>query len=252
MRHQKQFIVITLVALSLAGCGPKTSTPTPTAPPVQTDNTAAPVQTPPAPADKPYVLVMLGDSLTAGLGLQPEQAFPMIVEQDLAARTGPGPDQRIVVRNAGVSGDTTASGLARFDWSVGPEANGIVIALGANDMLNGLDPAQTRANLTAMIEKAQARKLDVYLAGMRAAANLGTEYGAQFDRLYVDIAQQFCVPLYPFLLQALADQNGTAIDPELIQRDGLHPTGEGAARIGHALSVWLADQRNSSQSPCTP
>jgi acyl-CoA thioesterase I len=194
-----------------------------------------------------YTLVMLGDSLTAGLGLNPKAAFPHIVQTDLAARKRP-----LKVINAGVSGDTSAGALARFNWSVGPEADGVFIAIGANDILNGLDPAQTRRNLAAMIEQARERKLDVFLAGMRAPPNFGTAYGEAFFRLYGEIADENCVPLYGFLLHPLVNAKGTALDQRFVQRDGLHPTKAGAARIGHALSQWLAIALETSHIPCIP
>ncbi len=208
---------------------------------------ASPSETAPAPAakapsDRPYVLVMLGDSLTAGLGLAPQEAYPQVVQDDLGSAV------RIV--NAGVSGDTTKAGLDRFDWSVGPDADGVLIALGANDMLNGIDPAQTRANLAAMIEKARARGLDIYLAGMRASPNLGPQYSSAFDAIYPALAKRYCVPLYPFLLQRLASKSGKTIRQELIQPDGLHPTAKGAALIGHGLAKWLAGAMQQPHSPC--
>lgn len=205
---------------------------------------------PPAPHntnnDSTYTLVMLGDSLTAGLGLKPGEAFPVIAANDLNANA----TTAIDIRNAGVSGDTSANGLARFDWSVSSEADGVIIALGANDMLNGLDPAQTRQNLVAMIEKARRRKLDVYLAGMRASNNLGAQYAASFDQIYPHLAREHCLPLFPFLLQPLANKAGDAIDQKLIQSDGLHPTAAGAARIGHALGQWLEIEMQSPHIPC--
>ncbi|PHS26034.1 MAG: arylesterase [Robiginitomaculum sp.] len=202
--------------------------------------------TPPVTENR-YRLVMLGDSLTAGFGLAQDQDFPHIIQDDFDTQGR----RSITILNAGVSGDTSAAGLARFDWSVGPDADGVLIALGANDMLNGLDPAQTRQNLAAMIEKAKARKLDVFLAGMRAAPNLGTAYGTEFDRIYADLAAHYCVALYPFLMQPLASADGDTIDQTLIQRDGLHPTAAGAARIGHALSDWLASALESPHIPCS-
>ena len=198
------------------------------------------------PVETDYSLVILGDSLTAGLGLAPDDAFPTIVQTDFAKNGRP--DVRIL--NAGVSGDTSKSALARFDWSVGPEADGVLIAIGANDMLNGLEPEQTRKNIEAMIKAARQRKLDVFLTGMRAAPNMGADYGAAFDELYGKLATQYCVALYPFLLQALARADGQSIDQNLIQRDGLHPTKAGAQRIGHALSGWLDTQLNTPHIPC--
>jgi len=242
LKHKHFAVVATLLGLFTA-CSPAAA---PIAPAAADKPVIAKGPTPPAAEDR-YSLVMLGDSLTAGFGLAPDESFPHIIQSDFDDR-----GRSIIILNAGVSGDTSAAGLARFDWSVVPKADGVLITLGANDMLNGLDPAQTRQNLVAMIKKAKARKLDVFLAGMRAAPNLGTAYGAKFDRIYGDLAAQYCVALYPFLMQPLASKDGTSIDQGLIQRDGLHPTAAGAARIGHALSDWLASALESPHIPCSP
>ena len=242
MLKHKHFAVIAALLGLVTACSPAAA---PIAPTAADKPVTAKDATPPVAEDR-YSLVMLGDSLTAGFGLAPDQDFPHIIQSDLDNR-----GRSITILNAGVSGDTSAAGLARFDWSVGPNANGVLIALGANDMLNGLDPAQTRQNLVAMIKKAKARKLDVFLAGMRAAPNLGTTYGAKFDRIYADLAAQYCLPLYPFLMQPLASVDGASINQNLIQRDGLHPTAAGAARIGHALSDWLASALESPHIPCS-
>ena len=231
-------IVMSTLMAFVAACAPSG-----TAPPAAAAAEPEAVKQPPL-GQNPYVLVMLGDSLTAGLGLTPDKAFPHVVQSDLGTK--------VHIINAGVSGDTTKAGLDRFDWSVGPDADGVLIALGANDMLNGLDPAQTRANLAAMIEKARARGLDVYLAGMRAAPNLGPEYAHTFDAIYADLAKHYCLPLYPFLMQPLAAKSGKTIRQNLIQPDGLHPTARGAALIGHALSGWLGKALKEPHIPCTP
>ncbi len=244
MQKQIQFFVMLVIASMLVSCGRAPENEAITKPPSKAAQVNPDYQ--PKPTGGIYQLVMLGDSLTAGLGLAAADAFPRIIEADLDARDG----QHIAVLNAGVSGDTSASGLARFDWSVGPEADGVFIALGANDMLNGLDPAQTRKNLAAMIEKARLRRLDVFLAGMRAAPNLGVKYGQDFDELYENLSNAHCVPLFAFLMQPLANDDGTAIDQKLIQIDGLHPTKAGAALIGHALSDWLDTELESPHIPC--
>ncbi|MDQ7019799.1 MAG: arylesterase [Robiginitomaculum sp.] len=242
MRKHKHFAVMAALLGLVTACSPAAAPIVQASQEGMTTAKSAPIP----PAEDRYSLVILGDSLTAGFGLAPDEDFPHIIQGDFETQ-----GRSVAILNAGVSGDTSAAGLARFDWAVGPDANGVLIALGANDMLNGLDPAQTRQNLVAMIEKAKARKLDVFLAGMRAAPNLGTAYGAQFDRLYGDLATQYCVALYPFLMQPLVSKDGTAIDQDLIQRDGLHPTAAGAARIGHALSDWLASALESSHIPCS-
>jgi acyl-CoA thioesterase-1 len=169
-------------------------------------------------------LVALGDSLTAGLGLPPGQAFPEVLEKALRAK---GYD--VEVANAGVSGDTAEDGLARYDWSVPKGTDALIVELGANDMLRGLDPAGARAALATILSRAAAAHIPTLLAGMRAAPNLGADYDARFDAIYPDLARQFGVALYPFFLE------GVAADPKLNQKDGLHPTHEGVERIVAAM-----------------
>jgi acyl-CoA thioesterase-1 len=169
-------------------------------------------------------LVALGDSLTAGYGLPPGKAFPDQLEAALKAK---GFDVTVV--NAGVSGDTAEDGLARYDWSVPDGTDALIVELGANDMLRGLDPAGARAALATILLRAAAAHIPTLLAGMRAAPNLGAEYGARFDAIYPDLARQFGVALYPFFL------DGVAADPKLNQKDGLHPTREGVERIVAAM-----------------
>lgn len=177
-----------------------------------------------------YRLVVLGDSLSAGFGLSDDEALPAALDRALAAR-GLG---HVIVANAGVSGDTTAGGLARFDFSVGPDADGVMIALGANDALQGQPPAQARANLAAMIDRAQARGLDILLAGMLAPVNMGAEYRQQFDAIYPELAEAEDIALYPFLLAPVA------LRPEFLQRDGLHPTAQGVALMAEPLADFIA------------
>jgi acyl-CoA thioesterase-1 len=182
---------------------------------------------------KPIRLVALGDSLTAGLGLPESDAFPAKLEAALKAR---GLD--IAVENAGVSGDTAKGGLARVDWSVGPEADGVIVELGANDALRGLDPAATRAALDALLARLKERHLPVLLAGMLAPRNLGPEYTQAFDAIYPELAGKYDAVLYPFFLDAVASH------PELVQADGLHPTAAGVdaivARILPAVETLIA------------
>ncbi|WP_417469376.1 arylesterase [Maricaulis sp.] len=185
-----------------------------------------------AAGDEPgYRLVVIGDSLSAGFGLSDEQALPAALGRALAARG----IANVRVINAGVSGDTTAAGLNRFDFSVGPDADGVIIALGANDALQGQPPAQARANLAAMIDRAQARGLDIVLAGMLAPINLGETYRQEFDTLYPALASEKSVPLYPFLMEPVA------LHPEFLQRDGLHPTAEGVERMAEPLADFLVE-----------
>jgi len=173
-----------------------------------------------AAAARTLRLVALGDSLTAGLGLPPGEAFPDRLEAALHAK---GWDVKLV--NAGVSGDTAADGLARYDWSVPQDADAIIVELGANDMLRGMKPDATKTALAAILEKTRAAGLPVLLAGMRAAPNLGGEYAGQFAGVYSSLAKAYDVPLYPFFL------DGVAGDPKLNQPDGLHPNSDGVAII---------------------
>ena len=181
----------------------------------------------PGGAARPVKIVALGDSLTAGLGLAADAAFPARLERALAQK---GINAEIV--NAGVSGDTTADGLSRLDWSVPDGTDGAILELGANDALRGIDPAQTRANLDAILKRLTARKLPVLLAGMRAPPNLGAEYTKAFDAIYPDLAAAYGTLFYPFFL------DGVAADRSLNQGDGLHPTAAGVdVIVGRMLPV---------------
>jgi acyl-CoA thioesterase-1 len=174
---------------------------------------------PPASA-RTLKLVALGDSLTAGYGLPPGKAFPDQLEAALKAR-----GFEVSVVNAGVSGDTADDGLARYDWAVPPDANALIVELGANDMLRGLEPEQTKKTLAAILDRAKGAHLPTLLTGMRAPPNLGAEYDKTFDAIYPAVAQQYGAVLYPFFL------DGVAGDPKLNQPDGLHPTAAGVAVI---------------------
>jgi acyl-CoA thioesterase-1 len=165
-------------------------------------------------------IVALGDSLTAGYGLPAAAAFPAVLEATLKAR---GHDVEIV--NAGVSGDTAAGGLERLDWSVGEGTHGVIVALGANDMLRGLDPAQTRKTLETIVTRLKGRNVDVLLAGMYASRNLGPDYVARFDAIYPELAKAHGVTLYPFFLDGVAGQRNLNLP------DGIHPNAEGVRII---------------------
>ena len=166
------------------------------------------------------VIIALGDSLTAGLGLPQDQAFPAQLEAALKAR---GTDATVI--NAGVSGDTAAAGLARLDWALPDNASAVIVELGANDALQGLPPDGTKQALGKIIEAVQARGLPILLAGMEAPPNLGKEYVEQFRALYADLAQRYDLILYPFFL------DGVALDDKYTLGDGMHPNAEGVARI---------------------
>jgi acyl-CoA thioesterase I len=166
------------------------------------------------------VIVAFGDSLTAGLGLPEKDSFPAQLERALKAR-----GQEVKVVNAGVSGDTAAAGLARLDWAMPDDASAVIVELGANDALQGLDPAATKATLEKIITELKARGLPILLAGMEAPRNLGQDYVDQFRALYADLAQRYDLILYPFFL------DGVALDDNYTLGDGLHPNAEGVARI---------------------
>jgi len=173
-----------------------------------------------AAADRAVRIVALGDSLTAGLGLPADQAFPAKLEQALRAK-----GLAVEVTNAGVSGDTASSGLARLDWSIPEGTDAVIVELGANDMLRGIDPKITRRALEGLVRRLADRRVAVLLAGMRAAPNLGPDYGRDFEAIYSELAARNDLLLYPFFL------DGVAGEVELNQRDGLHPTAAGVDTI---------------------
>ena len=166
------------------------------------------------------VIVALGDSLIAGLGLPQNQSFPAQLEAALKAR---GRNVRVV--NAGVSGDTATAALHRLDWALPDDADAVIVELGGNDALQGLPPEGTKAALAKLIEKIQAKGLPVLLAGMEAPRNMGKEYVEALGAIYPDLAAQYGVILYPFFL------DGPALNEELMQKDGIHPNGKGVAVI---------------------
>ncbi len=178
-------------------------------------------------------LVALGDSLTAGYGLPQEAAFPAVLERALKAK-----GYRVEIANAGVSGDTSSGGLDRLDWSVPDGTDGVIVELGANDMLRGLDPAITRRSLETIVERLKARNIPVMLAGMYASRNLGADYIRKFDILYSDIAKRHDLVLYPFFLDGVAGERSLNLP------DGLHPTVKGVEiiveRILPSVEAFLA------------
>ena len=191
---------------------------------------ASPAETAPAAAaaaaSTPRI-VILGDSLTAGLGLAPEEAYPALLQKRLDAV-----GLKYEVVNAGVSGDTSAGGLRRVDWVLQGDVKILVVALGGNDALRGLPVEQLRDNLTTITDRARARGIKVILAGMEAPPNFGPAYTAAFRQTYRDVARQHGAVLIPFLL------DGVAGLPEMNQGDGIHPTAAGAEKV--AETVWSA------------
>ena len=165
-------------------------------------------------------VVVLGDSLTAGLGLPAKDGFVPRLQAALAAD-----GVAAEIANAGVSGDTAADGLARLDWSVPQGTDAVIVELGANDMLRGIKPQVTRGALDAILQRVTARRLAVLLCGMRAAPNLGTAYGEEFARIFPELAAKYGVALYPFFL------DGVAADRKLLQGDGMHPNAAGVGVI---------------------
>jgi len=173
-------------------------------------------QSSPATGAAPLKMVVLGDSLSAGYGLQGTDAFPEKLQKALKAK-----GINVDMINAGVSGDTTSGGRDRLDWSVPEGTQAVIVELGANDALRGTDPSITRAALTDIVTRLKARGMAVLLCGMLAPPNYGKDYALRFNSIYSDLAKSSGVPLYPFFLE------GVAADAKLNQADGLHPTAEG-------------------------
>jgi acyl-CoA thioesterase-1 len=198
---------------------PQTNTSEPAKPAASTPSAAS------TPATGRPRIVVLGDSLTAGLGLSPGEAYPHVLQQRLTDENLP-----YDVVNAGVSGDTSAGGLSRLDWALDGEVRVLIVALGGNDALRGLPAAELKRNLAKIIRGAQARKIAVVLTGMEAPPNYGPDYARAFHEVYPALAKEYGVALVPFLLQGVG---GVA---RLNQLDGIHPTAEGARIL--ADNVW--------------
>ncbi len=179
---------------------------------------------------KALKLVAFGDSLTAGYGLKAGEGFTDRLGPALRAD---GFDVEVI--NAGASGDTAEDGAARYDWSVPPGADALILELGANDMLRAMPVAPVKAALAEILGKARAAKLKVLIAGMRAARNTPADYRAAFEAVYPDLAKDFAVPLYPFFLQ------GVVADPALRQADGIHPSAAGVEVIVKAILPAVED-----------
>lgn len=169
---------------------------------------------------QPIKIVAFGDSLIAGFGLKANDAFPAQLEIALKKR---GYD--VEVANAGVSGDTSAGGLSRLDWSIQDGTQAVILVLGANDMLRGMEPELARKNIGEVIARLKARKIEVLLAGMRAAPNLGADYAAKFNPIYAELAKEHDILIYPFFL------DGVAGERDLNMSDGIHPTPKGVSLV---------------------
>lgn len=181
-----------------------------------------------AAAAEPLRILALGDSLTAGFGLKPADGFTDQLQRSLEAKGVPAE-----ILNAGVSGDTTAGGLARLGWALGDRPDMVILALGANDSLRALNPEVTRSNLMMILERLRLKKLPVLLVGIYAPPNLGREYATQFNRIYPELATQYDTLLYPFFLE------GVAAHPELNQADGMHPNAAGVAVMVQRITPYV-------------
>jgi acyl-CoA thioesterase-1 len=223
-------LALTLVIPGLAGCdrGTAEEAHVPRAAPAVTPAPAAPA--PAAQAEEGPLVVFLGDSLTAGLGLPEDQAYPAVLDRRLDAEGTP-----VRVLNAGVSGDTTAGGLARLDWLLKQKPAVLAVALGGNDGLRGLDLADTEKNLREIVRRAKASGARVLLLGMQIPPNYGPEYTERFQGMYPKIAKELDVPLVPFLLEGV----GGAAD--LNQADGIHPTAKGQEMVAATVEPYLKE-----------
>jgi acyl-CoA thioesterase-1 len=213
-----KYVVLFVVVLSI-GCGKSEPSAASSSAPVA-PQAAQPPQAPQAPR-----IVFLGDSLTAGLGLAADRSFPSLIEKKLKEK---GLDYYVI--NAGVSGDTSAGGLRRLDWSMEGDVRVLILALGGNDGLRGLPVTELKKNLAAVLDRARERKAAVILAGMEAPPNYGPEYTRAFRNVYSELATEYKVRFIPFLLQ------GVAGDASLNQADGIHPNARGAEIVANL--VW--------------
>jgi acyl-CoA thioesterase I len=193
----------------------------------------------------PVRIAVLGDSLAAGYGLQPKQSLVSRLEAALKAQ-----GRDVVLLNHGVSGDTTAGGVDRVDWMLGDKPDIVLVALGANDALRGLDPAAAERNLDTIVKRLKAAGVTVWLAGMLAPRNFGPEYAAAFDGIYKRLSAKYDVPLYLFLL------DGVAQNPALNQSDGVHPNAKGVEAIVERMLPFvtrsLDDHATSVRRPARP
>jgi acyl-CoA thioesterase I len=170
--------------------------------------------------EQEMVIVALGDSLTAGLGLPQSESFPAKLEATLKAQ-----GRNVTMVNAGVSGDTVSAALDRLDWALPPNTSAVIVELGGNDALQGLPPAEIETSLAKIIKRVKAKGLPVLIAGMESPRNMGKDYVDQFHAIYRDLAERYGALLYPFFL------DGVALDPGLMQEDGIHPNAKGVDRI---------------------
>jgi len=198
-------------------------------------NASFAVLLPLAVSAEPVVIAAMGDSLTQGYGLSVEEGF---VPQMQAWLDEAGVEVRMI--NAGVSGDTTAGGLSRAAWTLTPDVDAMIVALGANDYLRGIDPAVARENLTGILEVASEQDVAVLLVGLDVGANYGPEYKAEFDAIYPELSEQFATSLFPTWFEGLRNPDGVLNMQGYFQSDGLHPNGDGVAAIVAAMGPSVA------------
>ena len=190
-------------------------------------------------------IVALGDSLTAGYGLAPEQGYVAQLQGWLTAQ-----GQDVTVENAGVSGDTTAGGLSRLDWSLTPDTDALIVNLGGNDLLRGIDPTEAAANLDQILTQAEARGLPVLLVGLKALNNYGPDYKAAFDAIYPALAEKHQDLLFPDYFAPLKSSgNDTRALAQWMQPDGIHPNAEGVARIVAGIGPVVIDLLTLARQP---
>jgi acyl-CoA thioesterase-1 len=225
---------IVLAAMIAAGCNGEVAGRAPS----DAGTAAATPSSNPASTSRRRIVV-LGDSLTAGLGLPESEAYPALLQKKMDAE-----GYQFQIVNAGVSGDTTAGGLRRLDWALEGDAKILIVALGGNDALRGLSIDDMRRNLSTIIERAQKRGVSVLLAGMEAPPNYGQDYTVKFRQVYRDLARTHNVTFVPFLLDGVAGQ------ARLNQGDGIHPNAEGARLI--AETIWRALQPMADAATATP
>jgi len=245
MRHLTRILLIVGLLGPLLACGgPKRAAETPDAAAPRPVATASPSSAPgepegpaaPAPAREPFVLVLLGDTLSAPGGLPAELTLPAQLQSQLQSF---GVDAK--VRDASLEGGDAADGLARFDAAVGTDADGVLIELGAQDMRTHAAPAAVKATLAQAIERAQARGLWVGLVGLEPPLGADAAYDTSFNALYAELARDYDVELYPFFYAGLVDRETGEARPELFEPDGLHPTDLGVSIVAENMADWLAD-----------
>lgn len=195
------------------------------------------VATATATAQDRVTIAALGDSLTQGYGLPPEDGFvPRL--QEWLYENGHG---EVEVINAGVSGDTTAGGLSRIDWTLSDDVDAVIVALGGNDVLRGIDPAASRENIEGILAAVDARGIPALIAGMQAPGNYGPDYKRDFDAIFPDLAEAHDAILYPFFLQGLTGEEGGDLTAarDLMQGDGIHPNAQGVRRIVEDIGPYV-------------